>query len=330
MGGSSWSDAAYNDRAMLRSKKNEPVFAYSKKVESGQVAAKVHKSLDPKGLKVRESRDSDVHPESNAIIVALDVTGSMAKVVGEIHAKLPSLMNLLTSKGYIKDPAILMSAVGDATCDNFPLQVGQFESGIEIEDDITNVILEGKGGGQNTESYELAAFVGARKTSIDCLEKRNKKGYFFFIGDELPYKAVKRSEVLEIFGEHIEADIPTDQIFKELKEKYNVFFILPEDASGGHSPEVISRWGQLVGQEHVLKLPKASAVAELIATQVGLCEGTTDLKSAVADMKDHGASASDIEIVQSHVAKSSAGINIPAAVAGKIADSGKAAGIERI
>jgi hypothetical protein len=330
MGGSNWSDTAYADRALNRAKTNAPVFAYSSAVKSGQVAAKVHKSLDPHGLKVRESRDSDIHPESNAIIIALDVTGSMGKVVGEIHAKLPSLMNLLTQKGYIKDPAILMTAVGDATCDKFPLQVGQFESGIEIENDITNVIIEGAGGGQNTESYELVAYVGARKTSIDCVEKRNKKGYFFFIGDELPYPQVSADEVNSLIGEKQNADIPTEVIFKELKEKYNVFFILPEDASGGHSPQVISRWGDLVGQEHVLKLPKASAVAELIATQVGLCEGTTTLKAAVADMKDHGASAADIELVKSHVAKGSANINVPAAISGALKESTTDSKVERI
>lgn len=45
-----------------------------------------------------------------------------------------------------------------------------------------------------TESYELAMYFMARHTSIDCYEKRGKRGYLFMIGDELAYPKVKRHE----------------------------------------------------------------------------------------------------------------------------------------
>lgn len=329
MGGSSWSDSAYADRASARVTNNLPTFDYHAKVESGQVAAKVHPTLDPHGLLFRESRDSSAHPETNSIFVALDVTGSMAAVVKDIHAKLPSLINLLTQNNYVTDPQILFAAVGDATSDKFPLQVGQFESGLEMEENVTNMILEGAGGGGGSESYELAAYIGARKTVMDCLEKRGKKGYFFFIGDELTYKKVNNTEVLRLIGETIEA-IPTEQIFRELKDKYNVFFILPEDASGGHDPKVTDHWSKLVGVEHVLKLHKAAAIAELIAIQVGLCEGTTTLNEALEHMKSHGVDSSSIAVVRSAVSTSASNINIPASVRGHVDPTSAAPGITRI
>ncbi len=44
----------------------------------------MHADLDPKGVKVRESRDSTENPESNPIIIGLDVTGSMGILADNI------------------------------------------------------------------------------------------------------------------------------------------------------------------------------------------------------------------------------------------------------
>ncbi len=112
---------------------------------------------------VREARDSDAHPISNPVAVMFDVTGSMQTVPRILQKNLPTLMGLCLRKGYLDDPAILIGAIGDATCDLVPLQVGQFESGNEIENDLNNLYLEGGGGGQQMESYELALYFLARK-----------------------------------------------------------------------------------------------------------------------------------------------------------------------
>ena len=65
-------------------------------------------------------------------------------------------------------------------------------------EDLGKLFLEGGGGGQLTESYELAMYFMARHTSIDCHEKRGKRGYLFIIGDEMPYPKVKRREVAQL------------------------------------------------------------------------------------------------------------------------------------
>lgn len=331
MGGSSWSDAAYSERASERARTNAPVFAYSQSVQRGE-ASGVHSTLDPKRLagRVRESRDSAPHPESNAIQIVLDVTGSMSSVVKDIHAKLPKLMGLLTEKGYIKDPQIMMSAVGDLQ-DSYPLQVGQFESGIEIENDITNVILEGGGAGpdHSCEAYELAMFVGARKTSIDCFEKRGKKGFFFIIGDEMAHDRINGATIRSVFGEEGFEPVTTERIVQELKEKFNVFYILPQNASHGSDQVVIQFWENLLGRANLLRLRRASDVAELIATQVGLAEGTINEEQARSDLRDHGLTAQQIEDVMSAVNKSVS--NVPVAVTGQpLATSSAARGVERL
>ena len=81
-----------------------------------------------RGERIRESRDSDVHPTATSIAVMFDVTGSMGSIPVVLQKKLPELLGLLPRKAYVTDPQILFGAVGDATCDRVPSQVGQFES----------------------------------------------------------------------------------------------------------------------------------------------------------------------------------------------------------
>lgn len=145
MGGTSWLDSDYTDRAALRSSTGTKTFDYSDKVRAGK-AAPVNVGLDPTKMKggERECRDSADHPNSNPIFVGLDVTGSMQRVPVTMQTKLKELMALLLRKGLIDDPAICITGIGDAeTGDRAPFQVGQFESGIEIENDLTNLFLEG-------------------------------------------------------------------------------------------------------------------------------------------------------------------------------------------
>lgn len=330
MGGSYWSDRDYDDRVSHKVSTRGTAFTYDKDVKSGVAAKKTHKLLDPMGLKVRESRDSDAHPLSNAIMVWLDVTGSMGENSRIIHSKLPTLMGILTRKNYIPDPQILFGAVGDATCDSAPLQVGQFESGAEMEGDLSNFFIEGNGGGQNTESYELAAYVGARMTSIDCFEKRGKKGYCFIIGDEKAYPNVRASEVERLIGGGLEANVPTKKIFEELQEKYYVFFIIPTHASNSRDSGIKKFWEDILGAEHVLMLENSEAAAELIATQIGLVEGATDVDAAGKDLEEHGTSKALVAVVKGSVSRAYAGGTIAKVPTGSLEPSKDPSNVKRL
>src|SRR5579859_2288421 len=120
MGGTRWSTDAYEEAARLRKKAGTSDFAYNDAVKSTGKWT-IHPTLDPKGVTFRESRDSDVHPRSNAIAVLFDETGSMKSIPYVFQKKLAELMSLLLVKGYIQDPQILFGAFGDATCDRVPL-----------------------------------------------------------------------------------------------------------------------------------------------------------------------------------------------------------------
>ncbi|GLW64921.1 hypothetical protein Arub01_31650 [Actinomadura rubrobrunea] len=285
MGSGRWSTDVYAAAADYRRATGASAFAYS---DGG--ATTVHPDLDPHGVTVRESRDSDEHPESLAIAVLFDVTGSMGTVPRTLQTRLPDLMGLLLRKGYVAHPQILFGAVGDATCDRAPLQIGQFESDNRMDDDLGKILLEGGGGGQMTESYELAMYFMARHTSIDCLERRGKRGYLFMIGDELAYPKVKRAEVAEVIGADPGRDVPVAEILGELRGKYDVYFIIPE--GGYHSGDARLRdfWRGLLGQ-NVLYLDDLDAVCETIALTVGLGEGAIDLAEGLAHLDEVGSTA---------------------------------------
>lgn len=275
MGGTFWSDSHYHQRAAQLAAAGRSAFGHDQDIRERRVAATVHPLLDPAKLKggCREARDSLAHPTSRAVAVMFDVTGSMKTVPQILQKNLCTLFDLLVDREYLLDPALLVGGIGDATCDAAPLQVGQFESGNEVEDDLSRLFLEGGGGGQKTESYELALYFLARKTNLDCLEKRGQKGYAFIIGDELPYRRIKRREVEHFFGDHLPEDIPLEKIVAEVRKKYELFYILPNMTSYYHDPEILEAWRELLGQ-NVLRLPDPALISETIATTIGLAEGT--------------------------------------------------------
>src|ERR1700690_1243012 len=131
MGGTYWSDDHYRERAALLRKAGRNAYEYDELNARRPVhARRVHDKMNPLGIEFRESRDSETHPESRAVAVLFDVTGSMQTVPRIVQKNLCQLMGLLLRKGYLAHPQIMVGGIGDATCDRAPLQIGQFESGI--------------------------------------------------------------------------------------------------------------------------------------------------------------------------------------------------------
>jgi hypothetical protein len=214
----------------------------------------------------------------------------MGTVPRTLQTKLPQLLGLLTRKGYATDPHIMFGAVGDATCDRVPLQVGQFESDNRMDDDLARIVLEGGGGGQRTESYELAMYFMARHTSLDSVTKRGRRGYLFLIGDEMPYAQVKPKEVKRFIGDDLREPIAVEAMIAELQRTFDVYFIVPTAAGWGGDAQILAHWKRLLGQQ-VIELDDLDAVCETIALTVGLGEDAIDLDAGLADLVDVGSAA---------------------------------------
>ncbi|MFE9242102.1 hypothetical protein [Nocardiopsis sp. NPDC006938] len=328
MGSSSWSTDAYRARRAYQSSAGSSGFDYHDDVTgTPRDQWRAHPSLDPHGVNVRESRDSDAHPNSLAVSVLFDVTGSMGRVPRSLQAKLPDLFGLLLRRGYVQDPQILFGAIGDATCDRVPLQIGQFESGNELEDDLGNILLEGGGGGQMTESYELAMYFMARHTALDCLEKRGRRGYLFIVGDEMAYGAVKAREVRDVVGDDLAEDVSLPAILDELRRKYEVYFLMPTGSHHFGNDRVREFWRRHLGQNLVL-LDDLDAVCETIAVTVGLGEEAIDLEEGLRDLADAGSDQADVVGRALRPLARERGAVVPATVLEELAGEGP--GVERL
>lgn len=279
MGASYWSNDYYRDREAERVKSGVDAFAYSKATAAKPVhEQKVNDLLNPKGV-TRESRDSDNHPESLAIAVICDETGSMRTTPMTMRDNLPSLMGLMVGKG-VKDPQILFGAVGDASYrEAAPLQIGQFESGTEMADDLGRIFMEGKGGGSNQESYQNVLYFFARHASCDCFEKRGRKGYLFIMGDEHPYDFVYRAQVEALMGDTLQDDIPTAEIVRECAQKWEIYFVIPRGTDNYGDMSLLEKWRGLLGHDHVIMLNDAAGICGIIADVVAGAKVEADPKS---------------------------------------------------
>lgn len=269
MGGGSYSSVHYMSMSNER--------GYDKKsAREIFTADHINNAMNPYGVKIRESRDSDEHPESLAIIIALDVTGSMGSVPHHLVKEgLPHAMDGIMKAG-IEHPQVLFLGIGDHVWDSSPLQVGQFESSDELLMKwLTDVYLEGGGGGNDGESYLLAWYFAGYHTSIDCFEKRKKKGFLFTIGDEPNLQNVDKAKMEEIMGEGQQQPYSAAELLEKAKEMYDVYHIIIRETYSGSRQSVVDGWKQLMG-DHAVEVQSHAQVAEIIAEIVAKNAKNTD------------------------------------------------------
>ena len=263
--------------------------------------------LAPVGVKVREALDSDVHPESNAIIVEFDVTGSMGGIpVLFAQDKLPGLMKMLLTQNTIPHPQILFAAIGDYFSDDAPFQIGQFESGLEMDDWLTKIYLEGGGGGGNHESYLMGLWWMATHTKMDCWDKRGKKGYIFQIGDENYYPTLTEEEIKAVTGETVQGDLTAEEVVVLAEEKFEIFRICV--ASGAYYDSNLNSWRKLLGQRAIY-LEKPDLVCELIASQIASMEGV-DAAGIRKGLTEAGLSSTAFNTIEKSLVPAGAGGSI--------------------
>ncbi len=278
MGGGRWDDAAYRTSRDIRTSKGIDDFAYTK------TASVTHSNLDPKRINSKpfgklESRDSDEHPESNAVLVDFDVTGSNFSRAEVAQKKLCELMVLLGK--YLTDPQVAIAANDDVTTSgNQCIQISDFESDIRIDEHLRNIRLIGMGGANDGESYDLVLYAAARKTVLDCFEKRGRKGYLFMYADEPIFDWVAAEHVEAVFGDHIQKDILIADIIEEARKLYHVFVLWPV---GGYD-HARAKYVKLLGEEYVITLQDPSKICEIIGITIGVNESKVGIDEATADL----------------------------------------------
>ena len=276
MGNGRWDPAAYT--------------AYTKttvNATTAQVFAQsgMHASLDPRGVNMRESRDSADNPQSTPIIVNLDVTGSMGMIADAIAREgLGTLFQEILDRKPVRDPHIMFMANGDVKSDRAPLQVSQFEADPRIIEQLTNIYLEGNGGGNDTESYNLPWYFAAYHTVSDSFQKREKKGYLFTIGDEDAPDDLTIDEIEKVMGYRPEVALTNKELLELVQRQYHVFHLMVEQGShlrGGYNTDRVRRgWQDLLG-ERVILLKDYKKLSEVVVSLIEVTEGR-DAKDVIA------------------------------------------------
>lgn len=261
MGSGSWDSTTYRAfSASYTTKSREEIFT-----QRG-----LHEDLDLTKSKthIRESRDSEEHPESVPFIIALDETGSMGSIPDRlIRNELPKLMDSIIDALCIKDPQIMFMGVGDHECDYCPCQVGQFESStVAINQCLSKIYLEGRGGGNYGESYLIPWIIAGNHTSIDSFEKRRKKGYLFTIGDEPTLTSISAAKLSAYTGTPYEKGYTWQEAYELACEKYEVFHIHVIHASERYTEAVEKQMREFLG-DHLL-FCKPEEVIETICNAI--------------------------------------------------------------
>jgi hypothetical protein len=250
----------------------------------------VDPAMDPRGVALRESRDSEAHPESVGIVFALDISGSMGEVPHQLATRtLPTFMEAVLA--VLPDPQILFMALADARWVDFaPLQVGQFESEAALMDRwLASTFLPAPGWNPPQippqylgESYDLAMYFAARHTSMDCLGKRGKRGYFFMTGDEVPLAALDPEHVRRALGDGAQEPTPIHRLVAELERSFEPFFVIP-DRWRAERDGCERVWRKLL-HERCVVLECAEDTAVAAALLIGIGEGTLASRGALEEV----------------------------------------------
>lgn len=211
----------------------------------------------------RECCDSEEHPNTIPVILALDVTGSMGSAAAEVAKKLNVIMENLYKK--ITDVEFLPAAIGDFSYDDAPFQAGQFESDIRVAEQMDKIYFEGGGGGNYWESYTAAWYFGLHHTKLDCWN-RGKKGIIITLGDEPLNPYLPRDVVAIVFGDNPQEDVDTDELYKKVSEKYNVYHIAINDKETFYEYYKVSAthsWISMLGDNY--KVSTIDGLANMIS-----------------------------------------------------------------
>lgn len=220
---------------------------------------------------VRESRDSEEHPNTTPIIIATDVTGSMYRILADIlREHLPQIMKDILDKG-VPDPQLLFAAFGDHYSDRYPFQMGQFESDTEkILNSIQSLYPEEGGGGNGGESPSLIWLGAGYHTETDSWFKRGKKGFLFTISDEPCHENLEEKALCRIL--HYEkgvGDKTAKEVLAKAREQYEVYHLHMDDGSYSWR-EVSANWKELLGERalHCQSSELASVIVPIILRHV--------------------------------------------------------------
>jgi len=227
------------------------------------------------GPRTYRARTAPPHPElinprkrittesANPLIVAVDVTGSMANWPFEIFDRLPLLYNTLAQ--YREDLEICFAAIGDAKADRWPLQVTEFAHGYDLEQQLGSLYGEG-GGGDAPESYGLFAWwVENHVTAPNAASP-----FLIVFGDAPMHPTIPSGQVTGLLGDAAPregngaaswterlfgsawAELDAVKTWQRIGQTWNTWFL--RRPTGRAGDEVDRQWADAVGPDRIFRI----------------------------------------------------------------------------
>lgn len=250
MGGGAWTTASYKTYMKSTRGIDDIDTITTNSVNQFYNSRQLDPALDPKGVKFRECRDSEEHPNTIPVILGLDVTGSMGSACAAVARQLDKIITKLYAD--VKDVEFMVMGIGDFAYDRAPLQVSQFESDVRICDQLGKIWFERGGGGNAFESYTAAWYFALNHTQLDCW-KRGKKGIIITMGDEPLNPYLPGREFKGVFG-YDGQNVDTTDLYEQVTEKYDVYHIIitdPESCGWRYLDRDKMTWGMLLDGQHL-------------------------------------------------------------------------------
>lgn len=251
MGSGCWTDTSYVAHSTTtRGFSNMDEF-YSASTQSLYTSTKLNEALNPYNV-MRECCDTEEHPNTIPVILALDVTGSMGQAANTVAKQLGEIMKGLYAK--IKDVEFCIMAIGDLAYDRAPIQMSQFESDIRIAENLEKIYFERGGGGNSYESYTAAWYMAVNHTKLDAI-KKGRKGIIITMGDEPlnPYLPVDKLESVVGNVKTQERHIETSTLYNEVIKNFYVYHISvddPETSYRHYAQGIKNTFGELLKQNY--------------------------------------------------------------------------------
>jgi len=192
----------------------------------------------------------------NPLVVAVDVTGSMANWPFEIFDRLPLLYNTLAQ--YREDLEICFAAIGDAGSDRWPLQATGFAKGYDLEQQLGALYGEG-GGGDAPESYGLfACWMESHVTTPNA-----DHPFLIVFGDAPMHETVPKDQIVRLLGDDPGKQGLWDRLvgkggldalatWRRVAQRWDTWFL--RRPTGRKGDEVDQQWKQAVGADHLFRI----------------------------------------------------------------------------
>ncbi len=219
-----------------------------------------------------------------------DITGSMGNKPKIIVDKMPLIAGQVVIGKYLDDPMMSIGAIGDAPKgDKGPIQIADFDELRKLDAWFSRVWVEGGGGGNGIESYELAAYQRAFYCDIpDAVTP-----FYLITGDEGVDDSVSGTLLREFFGGECQTT-STQEIYDVLKKKFkgNVFRInFPYGGGISNTKYILQTWRELLGGDHVLEMRSDLAIGDVTLGIFALIGGSRTLDQYCVDMRELRAEA---------------------------------------